>query len=290
MLWKIPKEWDIDSNSKIYALFQTIIFLLIFVSCFFAMQTLQTIFGFDDLLFFVLFFLSSVLFGTHFAKIIIEPLFASKQALDKYIKNTLHELNIPIATIQSNVTILKKNITDEKNLQRLSRIQKASISLQSLYGELEYLLKKESGSALVEDFELTSLIQEIVEKFDAIQNQIKFTQQIESQQITCDKKGFAKAVENIISNAVKFNKPDGTIAITYQKPILCIKDSGIGIEHKNLFTIFERYYRIDTNTLGHGIGLSIVKEFCDANKIDIKIQSTVNVGTTICLDLSSINN
>lgn len=252
------------------------------------LKILQEVFHFNDMVF----FLGNIgligILGYYLAKIISKPLFDAQTAMEKYIKNTLHELNIPIATIDANVKLLQNTLKDEKNLKRLQRISQASVNLQDLYNELEYLLRKENRSIEPEEFELSEFLDRIVKKFDDIKKEIEITVSCPVIYIICDKRGFAKAVENLISNAIKFNKKDGFVHIAFEKDKLCIEDSGIGIENQNLFSIFERYYREESGIFGHGIGLSIVKEFCDNNKIDIKISSQKNIGTKICLDLKHL--
>lgn len=252
------------------------------------LKILQEVFHFND----VAFFLGNIgligILGYYLAKIISKPLFDAQMAMEKYIKSTLHELNIPVATIDANVKLLQNTLKDEKNLKRLQRISQASANLEDLYNELEYLLRKENRSIEPEEFELSEFLDRIVKKFDDIKKEIKITLSCPVRYIQCDKRGFAKAVENLISNAITFNKKDGFVRIEFQNNKLCIEDSGIGIENKNLFSIFERYYREDGGIFGHGIGLSIVKEFCDDNNVDIKISSQKNIGTKICLDLKHL--
>lgn len=252
------------------------------------LKILQEVFHFNDMVFFVGNIILIGILGYYLAKIISKPLFDAQMAMEKYIKNTLHELNIPIATIDANVKLLQNTLKDEKNLKRLQRISHASVNLQDLYNELEYLLRKENGSIEPEEFELSEFLDRIVKKFDDIKKEIKITLSCPVLHMTCDKRGFAKAVENLISNAIKFNKKDGFVRIEFQNNKLCIEDSGIGIENKNLFSIFERYYREDGSIFGHGIGLSMVKEFCDDHNVDIKISSQKNIGTKICLDLKHL--
>jgi len=69
---------------------------------------------------------------------------------------------------------------------------------------------------------------------------------------------------------------------------LFIQDSGIGIDTKNLFIVFDKSYQENPSTEGFGIGLSIVKSFCDKHKIKIKIDTKKDVGTTISLDLGAL--
>ena len=60
---------------------------------------------------------------------ILKPLFKSDEKLELSVKETIHELNIPVSTIKMNTQLLEKTITDEKSLKRLERIKQASNKL-----------------------------------------------------------------------------------------------------------------------------------------------------------------
>ena len=98
-------------------------------------------------------------------------------------------------------------------------------------------------------------------------------------------------VYNLIENAIKYNKEDGTIDVMIKKKKhrceFCVKDSGIGIPADQLDRIFERFYRVDKSHSkeigGTGLGLSIVKHGAKLHNAEIKIESALNVGTEINL-------
>jgi len=103
--------------------------------------------------------------------------------------------------------------------------------------------------------------------------------------ITADKSGFEKIIDNLLSNALKYNKKGGFVRFYIADKKLFIQDSGQGIDSKNLFIIFDKSYQENPSTKGFGIGLSIVKSYCDKEKIDIKIETKKGEGTTIMIDL-----
>lgn len=205
--------------------------------------------------------------------------------IDLLIKQTLHELNTPIATIKINTKLLKNIASDEKNQQRLQKIEFASEQLFELYEQMEYELKASIDAPSSEEFDLLSIINKSVFKHSDINKTITIITHVnESKYIKCDKFGFTKTIDNLLSNAIKYNKPYGSVTIAFKENILSISDTGNGIETKNLFSIFEQYFQENKNTKGVGLGLSIVKKFCDKNKINININSS-STGTTFYLDL-----
>ncbi|WP_072680645.1 HAMP domain-containing sensor histidine kinase [Arcobacter sp. LA11] len=222
------------------------------------------------------------------SKTIFEPLFKSDENLQKTVKETLHELNIPISTIKLNTQMLEKKLTDEKELKRLNRIKLASNELLKLYENMEYQIKKEIDRVDVTSFDLKELILKSIEKFEDIKRDIKIDVEIENIQLLTDINGFEKMVDNLISNALKYNiKENGFIKIKFEDNVLTIFNTGKEIDTKNLFIIFDEYFQEDSSKNGFGLGLKIVKEFCDKSKIGIKIEPSSN-GNKFILNLKNI--
>ena len=69
---------------------------------------------------------------------------------------------------------------------------------------------------------------------------------------------------------------------------LVVKDEGIGMNESELFLIFNRYFQADATQEGYGIGLSLVKAYCDHFKIPLSINSVKDKGTEVILDLSNL--
>jgi signal transduction histidine kinase len=223
-----------------------------------------------------------------FTSSILKPLFTSDDNLQKNIKETIHELNIPVSTIKMNTQLLEKNITDEKSLKRLERIKQASNNLIKLYEDMEYNIKKEIDTIDKQECFLDEVIASSIIKFDDIKNDTTITSSIPNIALLTDINGFEKVIDNLISNAIKYNsKVDPIIKITYENNILSIFNKGEKIDTKNLLMIFDRYYQSDSSNNGFGLGLNIVKEFCDKNKITIKIDTLAN-GNVFSLNIKNI--
>ncbi|MGB7402216.1 MAG: HAMP domain-containing sensor histidine kinase [Arcobacter sp.] len=229
----------------------------------------------------------AVVLNYFLSKPLFDPLFESDTNLEKAIKETLHELNIPASTIQSNAQMLEKNLKDEKDIRRLNRIKLATNELLKLYDQMEYEIKKEIGRIDKFEFLLDDIIETSIDKFEDIKGSITIENDIKNVSINSDKNGFQKVFDNLLSNAIKYNCENGIIKINMQNNFLCIFNTGNIIDTKNLFIVFDQYFQEDSNKTGFGLGLNIVKEFCDKNQIDIKIEPREN-GTQIKLNLSKI--
>ncbi|XPV70162.1 MAG: ATP-binding protein [Halarcobacter sp.] len=252
---------------------------------------LTSIFGFNQDTFMVItltVLIVCLIFYLFLSKSIFEPIFESDQKLQKTVKETIHELNIPISTINLNTQMLEKKITDDKALTRLNRIKLASNELLKLYENMEYQIKKEIDRVDITTFNLKELIEKSLNKFEDIKRDIKISVDVDTIFIKSDINGFEKVIDNLISNALKYNlSENGVIEIKFKNSNLSIYNTGKEIDTKNLFIIFEKYFQEDSSKNGFGLGLNIVKEFCDKNKIIIKIEPSEH-GNTFILNLKNL--
>ncbi len=199
----------------------------------------------------------------------------------------LHELNIPLSTIKANTTLLKKRLDDEKSQTRLKRIEASSERLERLYKELVYSINKEIHPVEKHCFSLKKVLEERIEVLEGFSRNPFFVE-VEDLFLKADKIGFEKMIDNIVMNAMKYSDKESRIDMVLDHAVLCIADRGIGMTETELLKVYERYYQADTQYSGEGIGLALVKTYCDEAGITIDIKSEKNVGTAIYLDLSSL--
>ncbi|WP_300362799.1 HAMP domain-containing sensor histidine kinase [Hydrogenimonas sp.] len=269
--------------------------LLFYVVSFVAMAVLMWVvfenFGYSDenfLIVTIMLLPLSILFGYILSKVALEPLFVTNDLLDKLLKDTLHELNIPLSTIFANVSMLKRKEADPKTSRRLERIEKAAENLGELYEDLDYFIKKEIGSVERESFDLDEVVRASILKMEDIRGDISIQYTPKELRVRADRRGCQKAVDNLLSNAIKYNRDNGKVEISIEKSRLTIRDTGIGMDETTLFHIFDRYYQSDLNASGYGIGLHIVKTFCDEHGVKIDIDSRAGEGTTFRLDFAAV--
>lgn len=242
-----------------------------------------------------IFILFLTLFGSLFFLLIstkiLKPIFQSEENIKNSIKNKLHELNIPTSTIKINIHLLKKDLTDTKSLTRLERIEKANDSLSSLYNNMEYEFKKEFENIDLEDFSLLDALKNSLDKFEDIKKDTNIEVFVPKNIVLhSDYNGFIIVLDNLISNAIKYNsKENPYIKISFENSVLSIFNKGLGIDTKNIMLVFDRYFQENSQNIGYGIGLAVVKEFCDKNSIGINIESFED-GNRINLNLKSILN
>lgn len=219
--------------------------------------------------------------------IIFTPQKQIKQRLSTVTDEIVHELNIPLSTIQANTQMLYKSATDEKSHVRLARIEAATLRLKKLYDELVYTLKKEIYAIPKEKVALDVLIQERLALFEE-QGRNPFVSHLSKVTREIDKIGFEQMFDNLIDNAMKYSDKNRAIHVTLQADSLRIQDHGVGMSPTTLLRIYEHYFQDDTTAKGQGIGLALVKRYCDSENIEINITSDVGKGTTVNLDLSRV--
>ncbi len=101
--------------------------------------------------------------------------------------------------------------------------------------------------------------------------------------IFIDRRKFTRVIDNLISNAIKYNKRGGTIGISLNQGMLAIWDTGIGIQESKIPLIFDRFSRFNKSEGGFGVGLSIVKKVIDEYNMRIEVESTTGKGTKMVI-------
>ncbi len=223
---------------------------------------------------FLYFFLSSImlfLLSIFYSMYALSPLKNAFRLLDEFLKDIIHDLNTPISSILLNLQILKQKKSDEA----IKRIEFSAKNISSLYGNLEMIIK--NNDIDIKSIEIKQLIYEKINYYKYIYPHIDFIVDIQISQLKTSKDEFTRILDNLLSNACKYNKQNGKIIIKIDKHKMTIEDNGIGIKNTN--KVFDRYYK-ETDR-GIGLGLDIVKKLTKKLGYTIKIQSKVDIGTKI---------
>ncbi|GIT97434.1 HAMP domain-containing sensor histidine kinase [Sulfurovum sp. TSL1] len=230
-------------------------------------------------------FIFFMLFGLYLAKLFLKPMRDSIVLLDRFIKDTTHELNTPLSAILANIEMMDTDVMVEKNKTKLARINIAAKTVSVLYKDLTYLMLEEEKENHDEEIEIKELIHNRVEYFSVLaqSKHIACDLDLEEATIIMDRRKFTRVIDNLISNAIKYNKRNGTIGIKSREGLLVISDTGIGINEEKIPFMFDRYMRFNSSEGGFGIGLSIVKKIVDEYHISIEVESKEGEGTKMVL-------
>ena len=246
-------------------------------------KTIQNIFVYG-----IIFFIFMIVFGYFLLNLFLKPMKDALHLLDTFIKDTTHELNTPVSTIMTNIELINRDkIEDQYLLKSINRIDIGAKTISNIYDDLTYLLLNHKIVSDNQELNIKDIIEQRVEYFTILANIKKInivTNLKEDVLLTIDKKKISKLIDNILSNAIKYNKISGSIIITLDINKLKIKDTGRGIDKENLELLFDRYTRFDKSVGGFGIGLNIVKMICNEYNLTIDIKSKLNEGTEVSIN------
>ncbi|MDY0194728.1 MAG: HAMP domain-containing sensor histidine kinase [Sulfurovaceae bacterium] len=280
MFGKIKKE------VVIAIIFFEALMILLWATSYFFLE----VYGFSSYSFWfilIVMLFASLALGYIFVSYLLESKYQMQRNLIFVTDEIIHELNIPLSTITANANMLSRTVQTDKDRARLERIEHAAIRLKRLYESLVYTITKEIAPVKKEQFELSQIIQECTEPFIA-QERNQFIFDLSPTIVYADKIGFEQVLENIISNAMKHSPIDKPITILLQLNKLEIIDNGEGMDETQMLHIYERYYQGNIESDGRGIGLAVVKNYCDEEGINIIIYSKKGEGTRVVLDISKI--
>ena len=207
----------------------------------------------------------------------------------EFFQNASHELKTPLTTIIGYEEMIENGlIDDEKEIARAREaVIKESKRMESVIEDmlalssLEYNMSNEKKV----DVDAKEMVKDIVYSFEYLLNEKEITCSLKLSSVSLKMvpKDFDRLVRNLISNAIKYNKEKGKIYVNLTKNYISVKDSGIGIEAKNLSRIFERFFRVDKGRSreqgGTGLGLAIVKHICLNYGFKVEVKSKVLEGT-----------
>jgi signal transduction histidine kinase len=211
-----------------------------------------------------------------------------------FIQDASHELRTPIATALTNIEVLEMNSqATVKDYQELSQILKLSLERLNNISNSLLLLSSDNNAIVVQlKIDLSVVIDEIVKESTSEAKRqgvsIIWNSQAFHPVVLGDEYRIKQAIFNLIDNAIKYNRPGGSVEITIQTHeqsiVIKITDTGIGIGPEDLPQIFDRFYRIDKSRSrqrgGSGLGLAIVKKIIEEHAGKISVESILGKGST----------
>ena len=213
------------------------------------------------------------------------------------VGNISHEFRTPLAGIKAMVETLQDAAADDKEAVKdfLSRIEVEVDRMAQLVAELTELSRIETGKAelKLESVDVNVLVEETIAQLKpqverqnlhletALANDLPAT--------PADRERLRQVMVNLIHNAIKFNRPGGSIKITTKSSentvFVEVSDTGIGITRNDLPHIFERFYKADKSRAGQGsgIGLAIAKHVVESHGGKIAVRSEEGKWTTFTI-------
>lgn len=216
------------------------------------------------------------------------------QLRQEFTANVSHELKTPLTAISGYAELIGNGMTGKEDTIRFSNeIHSNANRLLSLINDIIKLseLDEADHQMEMERIDLYKLAENCVQMMQvtAEKQGIRLTLQGESTMVMANKGLMDEVFYNLCSNAIRYNKPGGSVTVTVgtkdERPFLSVADTGIGIPKECQERVFERFYRVDKSrsksTGGTGLGLAIVKHIVAQHNAALHLDSELDEGTTI---------
>ena len=213
----------------------------------------------------------------------------------RFFINISHELRTPLTLIMAPLQEIISRISDRWTRNQLDYIQRNANRLLYLVNQLMDYRRAELGV-----FELKArmgnahqLIEDNFLFYDKLakQKKIHYTlhSEVEEKEMLFDTNYLELIVNNLLSNAFKYTQEGQSITVTLKKEndflLLQVSDTGIGIPINKQAKIFERFYQIESEHMGSGIGLSLVQRLVELHHGHIELESEEGKGSTFSVYL-----
>ncbi len=215
-----------------------------------------------------------------------------------FLSNMSHEIRTPMNSILGFTQVLKETKLSDKQFEYINVIENSGKHLLNVIDDILEISKYEANKVKIEETicNLNKLIKEIVlffelsfkkEKKTNIKINASYVLNNGDELIYTDSKKLRQILINLISNSIKFTL-SGSISISYKltendELLFSVKDTGIGIEKKQIPIIFERFRQADETTTrkygGSGLGLAIAKSCTEFLKGKIWVESEIGIGS-----------
>lgn len=215
----------------------------------------------------------------------------------QFTDNVTHELKTPLTSILGYSQLITNDIAKEEDIKKFVKIIENNASrLLEMIDDIIKISNLETGYGIEK---LWLSMDEIVDnaikriKPSAETRNIQIKTDIQPVEIFADEEQMYQLARNILTNAVKYNRENGSIFVKLEKSdknvVFTVSDTGIGIDRNNLDKIFERFYVVDKsrnkNISSTGLGLAIVKHVVKAHDGTVTVNSQLGKGTTFVVTL-----
>ena len=229
----------------------------------------------------------------------LKPIEEMVERQKKFITDAAHELKTPLTAMKTNmeVNLRNKKLDLGKAKETLNSTVKDVDSITVLVNSLLKQSRYQNYSdGKKEKVDLKELINSILEKMGGRLEDKNIVSSIKGEnfEIEVNKESIYELFTILIDNAIKFNKQGGSIEVSISKndkySFVEIKDTGTGIDEKDITHVFDRFYKADasrsrTQNDGFGLGLSIAREIVDLSKGEITVKSDKGKGTSFAVKL-----
>lgn len=225
---------------------------------------------------------------------------AREQMRREFTSNVSHELKTPLTSISGFAEMMKSGGMSEETVKDFSEsIYEEAQRLTSLVSDIMKISELDEGTISIdtEKVDLYDLSEDIAKRLKHVAKAQNITMNVigNSAYVVGVKKILDEMIYNLCDNAIKYNKPGGTVDLIITSSAnnvkLTVRDTGIGIPQNEQSRVFERFYRVDKSRSkyvgGTGLGLAIVKHGAMYHNAKVTLESKKDEGTSITLDFDT---
>jgi len=230
-----------------------------------------------------------ILVGWYLGRLFLKPMREKIDLMDRFIKDSTHELNTPVTTM-----LLALHKIDKKGCKPvyLKSLQMSVRLIGRIYEDLSFLMLKSQvrDNTQIKSVDIAEKIEDSINFFSILSEnkKLKIFSNIEPCTVQADPHHIELLIKNILDNAIKYTNPGGKIEITLKDCELIVSDTGIGIPEEKLTVIFNRFHRENSVTGGFGIGLDIVKTICQMYGFAVNVESIEGKGSRFKIEFSHL--
>ncbi len=225
---------------------------------------------------------------------------SANRAKSTFLASVSHELRTPLNSILGFSELLKMENQDDTTLELAGHIYKSGRHLLTLINELLDLARIETGNIdlCIEAVELHALLQEAHAEIAHLASRkgiaLSFCHPEESLGVLADRIRLHQVLLNLISNAVKYNRPNGSVSVSAERiddrVRISVVDTGIGLSLSEQEKLFLPYTRFAPKSIeGTGIGLTITKNLTEAMNGAIGVGSEPGIGSTFWIEFPAVH-
>jgi len=217
----------------------------------------------------------------------------------EFFSNASHELKTPLTSIRGYLELLENDLATNEEMKKdfLERIKKETGNMTNLINDILMISRLETKEAQVVlgEVNLPRLVKEVCASLEPLAREYRVTMITDCRPVTmyANHQQLREMFSNLITNAIKYNKPEGKVWVTVNTEadeiIIIVQDTGVGVPEDAKQRIFERFYRVDKGRSkkvgGTGLGLSIVKHIVNYYDGSIEVDSRIGEGTKFTVHL-----
>jgi PAS domain S-box-containing protein len=230
--------------------------------------------------------------------------YLARRSSEEFVANLSHELKAPLNTVVMYSELLEgeDGKSPEFRVEAVNAIHESADRMAGLIGNLLNISKIEMGSLSLhrQRVKMHDLLSDAFEsitqqsKGSSLEFQLRLPAEIGL--VAVDKDLLRIAVDNLLTNAIKYNRPGGTVTLSAEEDddaiIVRVRDTGIGIPHEDQAHVFDKFFRAAndevTERSGHGLGLYLAKQIVELHHGELTVSSEPGRGTEFTLLLKKM--